>query len=297
MAASLTTFSNELAGAAEQAGKAVVTVGGRHRMPSSGVQWRKGVIVTANHSIRREEEITVLVDGGKRLAAKLAGRDPGCDLAILKIEDAGLPEAQLGDAADAKLAQVVLALGRTRQARLVASAGIIGGLAGEWRTWRGGRIDQAIRLDLNLYPGFSGGPLVSTEGKVLGINTSGLSRGRAVTVPAATVNRSVDELLAKGHIARPYLGIAMQAVAVPEKLRKEKEQDTALLVVHAEAGGPAEAAGVVLGDVIVQVNGKPADELQEVLLAAKTGDRTELEMLRGGKPVKVTVTLGERPVR
>src|SRR5579864_478983 len=212
-------FSDELSTAAAQAGSSVVTVFARRRLPSSGILWRPGVIVTAYHTVQREEEISVFLPDGNRVPAQLAGSDSGTDLAVLKVESTETQLPQFGDPRQLKLANLVIALGRTRAGNLVASSGIIGGIGGETRTWRGGRIDQSIRLDLNLYPGFSGGPLVNVEGKVLGVNTRGLGRGRAIAIPVSTVNRTVDELLQKGHIARPYLGIAMQPVALSEVLR------------------------------------------------------------------------------
>jgi len=171
-ASAIAKYSDELAATAAQAGPSVVTVYARRRIPSSGIYWRDGVVVTAEHTIRREDEIKVALPDGKRVAGQLAGRDPGTDLAVLKVENgkAGVP--QFGDPAQLKLANFVLALGRARSGNLVASAGIVGGLGGQWRTWRGGRIDQSIRLDLELYPGFSGGPLVNVEGKALGVNTN-----------------------------------------------------------------------------------------------------------------------------
>src|SRR5262249_40103078 len=201
-----------------------------------------------------------------------------------------------------KLANFVLALGRTRSGNLVASSGIVGGLSGDWRTWRGGQVDQSIRLDLVLYPGFSGGPLVDVEGEVIGVNTKGLARGRAVTIPVSTVNRSVDELLEKGHIARPYLGLAMQPVAIPEKLHgKLKSAATSgLMVLHVETGGPADKAGIVLGDVIVELRGKPildTENLWDLLASAKVGESVDIAVIRGGVLSQISVTLGERPAR
>jgi S1-C subfamily serine protease len=303
MASVLSSFSQGLAAAAEQAGSSVVAVHARHRVPSSGIHWRKGVVVTANHAVRREDDITVLVHGGKRVSAKLAGRDPGTDLAVLKFdEEPGLALPQFADAANLKLANFVLALGRARSGNLVASAGIVGGLGGEWRTWRGGRIDQSIRLDLALYAGFSGGPLLDVEGKVLGLNTNGFGRGRAVTIPVATVNRVVDELLDKGYIARPYLGIAMQPVAIPEALRGKLKSSTAggLMVLHVESGGPADKAGIVLGDVIVELQGKPAldiEHIQDLLGSAKVNDKIKATLIRGGAPLELSITLGARAAK
>jgi len=298
----LSKFSDELAIAAEQAGRSVVTVRARMRVPSSGIVWRKDVIITANHSVRRESEISVVLPNGKRAEVKLAGRDSGTDLAILKVEGLDAPVAQVGDTATLKLANFVLALGRTRSGNLVASAGIIGGLSGEQRTWRGGRLDQGVRLDLALYAGFSGGPLVGLDGKILGVNTSGLGRGRAMTVPVASVERSVNELLERGYIARPYLGIAMQPVSIPENVRRKinSAPQGGLMVMHVEAGGPAEKAGIVLGDVIVELKGKPVLEtegIRDVVSAAKVGEKVSIAVLRSGTPLEVTVVLAERPVK
>jgi S1-C subfamily serine protease len=303
MSSVLSDFSQELSAAADKAGSSVVTVRARHRLPSSGIHWRKGVIVTADHTVRREEDLSVLLPDGKRVTAKLAGRDPGTDLAVLQLDDEGSASIpQFGETSTLKLANFVLALGRTRNATLVASAGIIGGLSGEYRTWRGGRVDQNIRLDLALYHGFSGGPLVSVDGKVLGVNTNGLGRGRAVAIPVSTVNRTIDELLQKGHIARPYLGIAMQPVSLPEALRSKLKTLTngGLMVLHVEPSGPAEKAGIVLGDVIVELQGKAAldtDNLRDLLALAKIGDTVKATVVRGGSPVDVSLTLGERPAR
>jgi S1-C subfamily serine protease len=302
MASVLETLSNDFATAAEAVGSSVAAIYGRRWMPSSGIQWRKGFIVTAHHTIRREEDITVVAAGGKSFKANLAGRDPSTDLAILKVsEESALPLPSFGDGG-LKLGHVVLALGRSRGSNLVASAGIVGGISGEWEPRRGGRVDQHIRLSLELYPGFSGGPLVNAQGKVVGINTRGLSRGRAVTIPLATVNRIVDELIEKGHIAKPYLGLAMQPVAVPESLRGKVPSagNSAVLVVHVEPLGPADKAGVVLGDVVVELQGKPVEDtgdIQQLLGSAKIGDTVAATVLRGGAPVKLSITLADRPTR
>ena len=302
MASALETLSNDFAAAAEAVGSSVAAIYGRRWMPSSGIQWRKGFIVTAHHTIRREEDITVVAAGGESFKANLAGRDPSTDLAILKVsEENALPLPAFGDGG-LKLGHVVLALGRSRGSNLVASGGIVGGISGEWEPRRGGRVDQHIRLSLELYPGFSGGPLVNAQGKVVGINTRGLSRGRAVTIPLATVNRIVDELIEKGHIAKPYLGLAMQPVAVPESLRGKVPGagNSAVLVVHVEPSGPADKAGVLLGDVVVELQGKPVEDtgdIQQLLGSAKIGDTVAATVLRGGAPVKLSIMLADRPTR
>jgi S1-C subfamily serine protease len=295
----LETISNEFAAAAEKAGASVVAVHARRSMPTSGIEWKKGVVVTVHHGVQRDEDIKVLLPGGRAVSAKLAGRDPSTDLAVLRIEDGSSLAPELGDSTSLRLGHLVLALGRTRRGDLVASRGIIGGISGEWRSRRGGRIDQHIRLDLALYPGFSGGPLLNAKGEVVGINTQGFGHGRAVTIPLVTVDRVVEELLEKGHIARPYLGIAMQPVEVPENMRSELPAETraGLLVMHVEKGGPAEKAGVFLGDVLFELGGKTVehvDAIQDSLATAKVGDVLQIRMIRAGEIKTVSITPGER---
>ena len=293
------TISNEFAAAAEKVGSSVVAVHARRWMPTSGIEWKRGVVVTVHHGVQRDEDIKVLLDGGRAVSAKLAGRDPSTDIAILRIEEGSSGAPQLGDSTSLRLGHLVLALGRTRRGDLVASSGIIGGISGEWRNRHGGNLDQHIRLDLALYPGFSGGPLLNARGEVIGVNTRGLGHGRAVTVPVATVNRVVEQLLEKGHIARPYLGIAMQPVEVPENVRLKLPAETrvGLLVMHVENSGPAEKAGVMLGDVLFEVGGKTVEHvgaIQDSLATAKIGDVLQIRLIRAGEIKAVSVALGER---
>src|SRR5436190_1703665 len=295
----LETISSEFSSAAEKVGGSVFAVHARRWLPTSGIEWKKGVVVTVHHGVQRDEDIKVLLDGGHAISAKLVGRDPRTDIAVMRIEERSSIAPQLGDSTSLRLGHLVLALGRTRRGDLVASSGIIGGISGEWRNRRGGQLDQHIRLDLALYPGFSGGPLLNARGEVVGINTRGLAHGRAVTVPGATVNRVVEELLERGHIARPYLGIAMQPVEVPENMRSKLPLQTrvGLLVMHVENGGPAEKAGVLLGDVLFEVGGKTVesvDAIQDSIAAAKVGDVLQVKVIRAGENKAASITLGER---
>jgi S1-C subfamily serine protease len=295
----LETISSEFASAAEKVGSSVVAVHARRWMPTSGIEWKRGVVITVHHGVQRDEDIQVLLGAGRTVSAKLAGRDPSTDIAVLRIEEGSSGTPQLGDSTSLRLGHLVLALGRTRRGDLVASSGIIGGISGEWRNRRGGHLDQHIRLDLALYPGFSGGPLLNARGEVVGINTRGLAHGRAVTVPAATVNRVVEELLEKGYIARPYLGIAMQPVDVPENMRSKLPPQTrvGLLVMNVESGGPAEKAGVLLGDVLFEVGGETVervDTIQDSLATAKIGDVLQIGVIRAGEIKPLSINLGER---
>ena len=295
----LETISSEFSSAAEKVGGGVVAVHARRWLPTSGIEWKKGVVVTVHHGVQRDEDIKVLLDGDRAVSAKLVGRDPRTDIAVIRIEERSSSAPQLGDSTSLRLGHLVLALGRTRRGDLVASSGIIGGISGEWRNRRGGQLDQQIRLDLALYPGFSGGPLLNARGEVVGINTRGLAHGRAVTVPVATVNRVVEELLEKGHIARPYLGIAMQPVEVPEDMRSKlpSQPRVGLLVVHVENDGPAEKAGMLLGDVLFEEGGETVehvDSIQDSLATAKIGDVLQIRVIRAGEIKPVSIKLGER---
>ena len=219
MQSSLVSLSNELAKLVEEFQSHVVAVHARAHYPSSGVHWRPGIVVTADHTVGREEDIQVTLPGGERVDATLAGRDSGTDIAVLKVEGLGPAAAPAGGGDAATVGELALVLGRSPDSGPNASLGVISALSGPWRTWRGGRLDQYIRLDATLFPNSSGGAVVDCRGRLLGIATSGLSRIAGLAIPASSVNRVVDALLEKGHVPRGYLGIGVQPVAIPEALR------------------------------------------------------------------------------
>lgn len=292
-------LSNQLAEASEAVGKSVVAVHGR-RHPSSGILWNNDSIVTANHAIRRDEDISVIVAPGESATARVIGRDPSTDFAVLRLQQPLQGELpRWGDASKLRIGEFVLALARTWRGNIVASSGVISGLMGRWRTWRGGELDHFIRPDLTLYPGFSGGPLVNSQGEILGLNTAGLHRS-GITVPASTVARVARELLEKGRIERPYLGLAMQPVSLPESLRSTLNliASEGLLVIHVEPASPAGKAGVLLGDISIEIAGQPTadtDAVQAVLHSLKVGQEIEVKLVRGGALTKTSVTLAARP--
>jgi len=292
----LLSLSNDLAAAVERAAPAVVAVHAR-RLPSTGIHWRPGIVVTAEHTVRTAEDITVTMADGRSLPAVLAGRDPGTDLAVLRVADAGSVVATLGDDAAVKVGHMVLALGYGPR----ASWGVISALGPRWRSWRGGDIDRLVRLDLVLYPGFSGGPLVDAAGRVVGLNTSGLARETRLALPVTMVTRVADELLQKGHVSRGYLGLGMQPVRLPEPLRAQLGLgDGALIVVMVEPSGPAARAGVLLGDVLVALDGEPVGDLDDVqarLGSDRVGAEISAVVLRGGVRTELRITVGEQPRR
>lgn len=295
-------LSSEFAAAIERVSGAVVAINARRRLPSSGVHWRAGVIVTAAHAIRREEEITVTLHDGRTVAATLAGRDSSTDLAALRIEEAGLPVIETTAAESLRVGELVLAVGRAGERGASASLCVVNALGDAWRTWRGGEIDRLVRLDVALYPGFSGGPLVNSAGQIIGINTSGLSRSLAVTIPAATVGRVVERLLEKGSVGRGYLGVALSPVRVPDALasKLELKNQSGLIVLNVEADGPADKAGLLLGDVVIAFNDASVGDMEDVqaaLGADSVGRNVKARLIRGGELVELEITVGERPRR
>lgn len=292
-------LSQQLADTADSASKSVVAVHGR-RHPSSGILLNNDTVVTANHALRRDDDITVILSPERKTAARVVGRDPSTDLAVLHLQEpAQTAPPRWGDASKLRVGNLVMALGRTWRGNIVASSGIVSGLMGPWRTWRGGELDQYIRPDLSLYPGFSGGPLVNPEGEILGVNTAGLHRS-GITVPATTVLRVSAELHQKGRIERPYLGLAMQTVPLQESLRSKLnlKASEGLLVLHVESGSPADKGGVLLGDVMIEIDGNSVadtDAVQAMLRTRKSGQSVELSLVRGGAALKLSVTLAAKP--
>ena len=298
MSALLQSLSNDLAQAVEAAGQAVVAVHARRRIPASGVHWRPGVVVATHHTIRRDDDISVTLPDGTRVPATLAGRDPSTDLAVLKLAAPGVATATLHDGMP-KIGELVLALGRPGPS-LTASWGVVSSVDGPWRTWQGGELDALVRLDVAIYDGFSGGPLINAAGAVLGINSSALARGAGVAIPVRTVERVVAELLERGTIRRAYLGIGMQPVRLPQSLvtKLKLTSDVALLVVSLESGGPADQGGLLLGDVLLEIDGAALSDPGDLLAHLgpdRIGQSVATRVIRGGQAKTISVTVGERP--
>jgi len=297
----LVALSNDLAAAVARSAPSLVYVDGSARRDATGVVWSAGTIVTVDHTLERDDEIALVLEGGRRIDATVAGRDPSTDLAVLHAT-VDLPAAPRSARNDLAVGHVVLAAGRDEDGVLGASFGIVSVLEGPWRTWRGGEIDTLIRPDLTLYAGFSGGPLLDATGALLGINTWGLSRRTALTIPLKTVARVVEQLETRGSITRGYLGVALQDVRLPEAIRAAlgAGRRHAAIVVDVAPGGPAERAGLALGDVLLAIGDtaiEGADDVQRALGGDTIGKRTTIEILRGGARQAVAATIGERPNR
>jgi S1-C subfamily serine protease len=262
----------------------------RHR--ASGVAWRDGVVVTSAAALWHAHGVSVVLPNGEPIDAELRGLDPTTDLAAIAVPAASLPPCARAQAAP-RVGADAFALGRRPSGALQATFGRIGAVGGEWRTWRGGRIDAFIELDGVLRPGFEGAPVADASGAVLGVASHSFTRHTAVAVPAATVERVVDELLAHGRVRRGYLGIAAQ----PVRATLEGVAVEGLLVSSIGDDGPAARAGLQVGDVIVQAAGAPTPSLDALRGALGAGARVSLTLARGGQRTTIEVEVGERAAR
>jgi S1-C subfamily serine protease len=298
MANMLRDFSKELADAVETAGRSVVRVEARRRLPASGVVWStEGLIVTASHVVEREEEVMLGLPDGGETAATFVGRDPGTDLALLKANAKGLTVADWGDAAELRVGNIVLALGRPGRT-VQATLGILSAGGGGWRTPLGGEIDLFLRTDALMAPGFSGGPLIGATGRVFGVNSSALSREAGIAVPTATIRRVVADLQAHGRIRRGYLGVGVQPVKLPANISERVGQEDGLMLISVAEGGPAHHAGLMLGDVLMALDGNPTrgmQDLLQLLSGEKVGTSAAAKIVRAGNVEERKVTVGERP--
>ncbi len=296
---SLAALSADLANAVAVAAASVSYVDAHPRRDASGIAWDEHHVVTVDHAIEREDDIELLLADGGSARATLVGRDGSTDVALLRTP-ATLAPARRADVAQLAVGNLVLGVGRDEDGMTGASFGIISSLDGPWRTWRGGDVDRFVRPDLSVFPAFSGGPLVDVTGAILGMNTWGLSRRMALTLPVATLERVVAQLASGGHVSRGYLGVALQTVRLPQALRAAYSlaQRTGAIVVDAAPGGPAERAGITIGDVLLALDDaqiEDADDLQRALAGATAGLGKSLRVLRGGEAHQVHVTLDERP--
>jgi len=293
----LTDLSQTLAAAVEYGGASIVRVEARPRLSASGIVWSSdGVIVTAHHVVEQEDNITIGLPDGKTATAKLVGRDPTTDLAVLRANVTGLTARAWVETASLKVGHLVLALGRPGETAMT-TLGVVSALGAGWRTPAGGKLDAYLQTDVVMYPGFSGGALVDANGQIAGLNTSALLRGVSIAVPTTTVRHVVETLLTQGRISRGYLGVGAQPVRLPDALVQQLNQETGLLLVSVEPQGPADKAGLMLGDVIVNVADTPVRHLDD-LLGALSGDRVgatvRVKIVRGGVVQDKSAVVGER---
>jgi S1-C subfamily serine protease len=289
----LLAFSENVAQLVERTAGFVVGVAAGRRQSSSGIHWRSGVVVTAEEALDRDEGIKLALPGGRVVDASLAGRDPTTDVAVLRFQPDGLPAATTANTIPSA-GHLVLAVGSYDGAPL-AQLGIVAFANGPWHSRRGGTIDRLVRLDLTLSPAAEGGAIVDIEGRVLGMAVLG-PRRRVLAIPTATIDLAVDQLLARGHVFRGYLGAGLQ------RLRRDRAAagpSNGVLVVSVDPNGPSARAGILVGDILTAWNGSPIERVREVmrLLGPETvGSSVDLALIRGGSPIALKVVIGERPV-
>ncbi len=292
----LSMLSNQMADAVERIGLALVMVNGRQRQAASGIVYAPDLVLTADHVLEREDNLTIQTHDQRTLAAQFVGRDPSTDLAVLRVNDLGLtPAVTASD--PARVGQLILVVGRPSSSGPMASLGIVSAVGGPLRMRRGLLLEQYIRTDAIPYPGFSGGPLIDGQGAVLGILTTGLISGATLAIPTPIAWRIARTLAQQGFIKRGFLGISSQPVHLPETQRAGRTQEQGLLIVRVEPGSPAEVGGMLIGDILVSLDGQPVtdtDDLQPLLMNERVGKTVPVEVIRGGSLHTLHVTIGQR---
>lgn len=289
----LKDLSNDLANLVDKASQSVVRVDARRGRAGTGIAWDSGLILTANHVVEQEEDIEVVV-GEKTTKAKLVGRDPATDIALLKADGLSAPAMPRAKVSELKPGQIVIAIGRPGS--LKATFGTISSVSSPWRGWRGSEIEHVVQTNAPLYPGFSGGPLVDVDGRAVGMNSWVFGRGDGRAIAMDVAERVVESLKKDGRIKRPYLGIGTQQVPLPDAVKSQVNQDSGLLVVAIEPKSPADQAGLLQGDTLVALDGSPTrslDDLFSGLRKLTVGSSHALRLIRAGEIKDVSVTLGE----
>jgi S1-C subfamily serine protease len=274
----------------------VVQVQGRRR-PVSGVAYANNVVLTTARTLGREDRVSVRTEDGKDGAAELVGWDPACGLAVLKVEGVSLAPAELGQSAP-RVGQIALGIARSWSNALTASAGIVAVIGGPLRTGRGQSLEQVIRVTAPMHEGFSGGAVVDAAGRVIGVATAAQIRGLPVVIPAAIAWKSAAHVLEHGRPKTGFLGLSGQSVGIPDGQNGGSGRNRGVLVFALSPKGPADAAGALIGDVILDVDGQPVESTEDLLgrlTSDRVGKSVTVRVLRGGAARDLTVTVGERP--
>jgi S1-C subfamily serine protease len=285
----LEQFSDAVAARAAAVRGAVAAIRLSEGRYLSATLWGPDVAVASEQSLPRGEEFELVVAGGAVAKAKLAGRDPGTNIAALRLERT--IDFSGFENAEPQAGALALAFGADGAGGVRARLGVVNVAGPEWTSSAGGRIDRYIVLDLSLARAEEGGPVLDAKGARLGMSTFG-PRGRVLVIPAATVERVLPALLKDGRIARGWLGVGLQAVAVPDALQAEAGQSSGAMVMSLVPGGPAAKAGVVAGDIVLTVDG--ARKIASAL-AGSIGRTAELRLIRGGKVFQLKATIEARP--
>lgn len=292
----LIELSNQMADVVAGAAEAIVQVQGRRR-PASGILYSADTVVTTMRALGREDGLRVRQHDGQAFDAQLAGWDPATSLAVLRVpglQGRTLPAAK----AQARVGHLALAVARSWSNALTASAGVVSVIGGPLRTGRRRAIDQVIRTTAPMHDGFAGGAFLDALGGLVGVATAAEIRGLGVIIPAAIAWKAASAVLEHGGMKRGFLGIAGQPVTLPEAQRIDEGREDAVLVTAVTAESPAARAGILVGDVIVTLDGHPIEspeDLLDLLVGDRVGHDATLGVLRGGAARDIVVTVGERP--
>jgi S1-C subfamily serine protease len=290
----LTQLSNALAGRAEAAKNAVVAIPLAHGRHITGMVWRSDIVVASEQSLPQREDFELVTAGGSVVAAKIAGRDSSTNIAVLKLaEPIASPSMEAGEP---RTGAIALVTGADGSGGASARLGLVNLAGPEWHSSRGGLIDRRIVLDVTLARREEGGPIFDAEGRHLGMSTFG-PRGQVIVIPTATIERIAPQLERDGRVARGWLGVALQAVAVPDALRETAEQSSGLMVMSVVEGGPAAQAGIVAGDIILSVDGTSTRRIRKIARhfgADSIGRKADLRLIRSGAVITVQTTIAER---
>ncbi|MBV8570449.1 MAG: serine protease [Acidobacteriaceae bacterium] len=294
----LSGFSQALTDLVTRTAPSVVAVKAAPYRVVSGIVLEGGLIAVTDHTLKREDRVSVHAFGGEEILASILGRDPSVDVAILKIDSGGGSPLPLADVTTLHAGTLAAVVGLTADVGPTASLGILGAVGPSRRTWRGGTLDHFLRLDVNLYPSQAGAAVVTAEGKLIGMATGALLRQSGVALPVSTIRRVADELLKEGRIRYGYLGVGLQPVAVRSTRHKlQNVPSTGLIVLSVEPDSPADNAGVQIGDIFITLAGKPVMDVEELQMALRgdvVGRSVPATLLRGGEPLEVTITISER---
>lgn len=298
----LSGYSAALSKLVEETGRSVVAIEAAPYRVTSGVAIAGNLIVANDHAVRREGKIPVHLPSGERVEATILGRDPTLDLAILGLEADVLTAVTPEEDSEMKPGSLAIVTGRTIDAGLSASAGILGAVGPARRSWRGGALDRFLRLDVTLYPSQAGAGVFSAKARFWGMATAALLRHSTLAVPFVTLNRVAQELLREGRIRHGYLGVGLQPIPLPERLRSQSAAggEIGLMVISVEPDSPADKAGIQLGDILVAAGEKPlldVDDLQAILRSDSIGKAVGFTILRAGSLVVTEILVVERAQR
>lgn len=302
MNTALETLSQDFSDILARTSRSIVSIRGQ-RSTGTGIHWKQGIIVTSCEALQIEDSFKVGLPNGNAAEVELLATDPTTDIALLSLPEAiDLPVAVLGDPQTLALGQLVSTVGyqasRGRQSSQFASLGIVSQVGPAWRSQRGGQIDRYIAVDLTLYRGSAGSPLINAGGQVVGFNTFG-PRRKVLTIPATNVTAAVSQLQQRGKLSRGYLGLGMQAISLPENVQQQYNltQAIGVLAVSVEPDSAAAAAGMVLGDIMLTFNEEALTSLKQIqsfLGPQSVGESLEIQLLRGGELCTISVVVGER---